>query len=462
MPLESAVGRRFRVGLVVLIALVFLMFGVLMVGRRAHLFTSKLPYQTQFESAAGLVSGNPVRLNGVTVGNVLEVNLSPDPADQTVRVIYEVDRKIAPRLRTGTTAAIKTIGLLGDKYVELVGGKADEPVVEPGGTIKAAAGGGLDDILKGSGDLLTDLSAIARSLKTILGNTEQGKGFIGELFAPGGEAGGRLANNLNGTLTSLNAVLGEDRPGRGPRGQAPRGQALRRPGRPVAPGGGRVAAQRLREDRGRNEQGHRSHPGPPLRPRGEEEGLRPGRSPVRDGGQPRRGHREPEDGQGRPADAPERRAVRPGVHREPARSLEAARFHRAQARRRPGHRRQVDQRSRDLRRGATTSSSGSTSRRSCAGSSGTVRDRASGSDTSPSPESRPTRSLPRSRTSTCRLPPAEVRFRRRRRPRRFRGLEPPRHGGSRVHRVPPLPAPPRPRRPGGRRGRLQRLLRSRR
>jgi len=209
MPLESAVGRRFRVGLVVLIALVFVMFGVLMVGKRAHLFTSKLPYQTQFESAAGLVSGNPVRLNGVTVGNVLEVNLSPDPADQTVKVVYEVDRKIAPRLRTGTTAAIKTIGLLGDKYVELVGGKADEPVVEPGGSIKAAAGGGLDDILKGSGDLLTDLSAIARSLKTILGNTEQGKGFIGELFAPGGEAGGRLANNLNGTLTSLNAVLGK-------------------------------------------------------------------------------------------------------------------------------------------------------------------------------------------------------------------------------------------------------------
>ena len=207
MPLESAVGRRFRVGLVVLIALVFVMFGVLMVGKRAHLFTSKLPYQTQFDSAAGLVSGNPVRLNGVTVGNVLQVNLSPDPADQTVRVVYEVDRKIAPRLRTDTTAAIKTIGLLGDKYVELVGGTAGKPVVEPGGDIKAAPGAGLEKLLEGSGDLLTDLGAIARSLKTILGNTEQGKGFIGELFAPGGEAGGRLANNLNGTLTSLNSVL---------------------------------------------------------------------------------------------------------------------------------------------------------------------------------------------------------------------------------------------------------------
>jgi phospholipid/cholesterol/gamma-HCH transport system substrate-binding protein len=118
-----------------------------------------------------------------------------------------VDRKVAPRLRTGTRASIKTIGLLGDKYVELAGGTAQEAVVEPGGDIKPAPGAGIEKLLEGSGDLLTDLGAIARSLKTILGNTEQGKGFIGELFAPGGEAGGRLANNLNSTLTSLNSVL---------------------------------------------------------------------------------------------------------------------------------------------------------------------------------------------------------------------------------------------------------------
>jgi phospholipid/cholesterol/gamma-HCH transport system substrate-binding protein len=206
MAIESTVGRRFRVGLVVLIALVFLMFGVLMVGKRAHLFTAKLPYQTQFDSAAGLVSGNPVRLNGVTVGNVLEVNLSPDPADQRVRVVYEVDRKVAPRLRTGTRASIKTIGLLGDKYVDLAGGAAEEPVVEPGGEIKPAPGAGLEKFLEGSGDLLTDLGAIARSLKNILGRTEQGKGFLGALTSES-EEGARLGGNLNATLQNLNAVL---------------------------------------------------------------------------------------------------------------------------------------------------------------------------------------------------------------------------------------------------------------
>jgi len=115
MVAESRVGRRFRVGLVVLVALFAVMIGVFMVGKRANLFTKRFPYETLFDSASGLVPGNPVRLNGVTVGNVLEVRLSPDPANRTVRVVYDVDRRAAPRIRKGTRASIKTIGLLGDK-----------------------------------------------------------------------------------------------------------------------------------------------------------------------------------------------------------------------------------------------------------------------------------------------------------------------------------------------------------
>lgn len=203
---EPVVGRRFRVGLVVLIALVAVMIGIFMVGRRANLFKKKWPYETRFDSAAGLVPGNPVRLNGVTVGNVLEVRLSPEPADQTVRVVYEVDRNVAPRLRAGTRASIKTIGLLGDKYVDLAGGTAAESQVAIGGKIPPAPGAGLEKLLEGGGDLLTDLSAIARSLKSILGRTEQGKGLLGELTSESPQ-GARIGNNLSATLASLNTVL---------------------------------------------------------------------------------------------------------------------------------------------------------------------------------------------------------------------------------------------------------------
>ncbi len=211
---EPVVARRFRVGLVVLFALAAVMSGIFMVGRRANLFKKKFPYETRFESASGLVGGNPVRLNGVTVGNVLEVILSPDPADRTVRVVYDVDRRAAPRLRKGTRASIKTIGLLGDKYVDLEGGTAEEAEVPIGGAIPAAPGAGIEKLLEGSGDLVGDLAAIARSLKNILGRTEEGKGLLGALTSDSRESD-RLGNDLHSTLGNLNAILKKVNGGQG-------------------------------------------------------------------------------------------------------------------------------------------------------------------------------------------------------------------------------------------------------
>lgn len=214
MPTEPLVGRRFRVGLVVLIALFATMVGIFMIGQRANLFRKKFPYETRFDSAAGLIAGNVVSLNGVVVGNVLEVNLSGDPADRTVRVVYDVVRRWAPMLRKGTRASIKTRGLLGDKYIELEGGKADEPEVPIGGEIPAAPGAGLEKLLQGSGDLLTDLSAIAKSLRNILGRTEQGEGFLGSITS-NSEESEKLGNSFNAALHSLNAILQSVQNGQG-------------------------------------------------------------------------------------------------------------------------------------------------------------------------------------------------------------------------------------------------------
>ncbi|HYK42258.1 MAG TPA: MlaD family protein [Thermoanaerobaculia bacterium] len=211
---EPHVARRFRVGIVVLFALIAVMSGIFMVGRRANLFKKKFPYETRFDSASGLVTGNPVRLNGVTVGNVIEVVLSPDPADRTVRVVYDVDRRAAPRLRKGTRASIKTIGLLGDKYVDLEGGTAEESEVPIGGVIPAAPGAGIEKLLEGSGDLVGDLAAIARSLKNILGRTEQGKGFLGALTSDSQESD-KLGNDLHATLGNLNVILKKINSGQG-------------------------------------------------------------------------------------------------------------------------------------------------------------------------------------------------------------------------------------------------------
>jgi phospholipid/cholesterol/gamma-HCH transport system substrate-binding protein len=104
--------------------------------------------------------------------------------------------------------------LLGDKYVDLEGGTAEEAEVPIGGVIPAAPGAGIEKLLEGSGDLIGDLSAIARSLKNILGRTEEGKGFLGALTSESKESG-QLGEDLHGTLGNLNAILKKVNSGQG-------------------------------------------------------------------------------------------------------------------------------------------------------------------------------------------------------------------------------------------------------
>jgi UDP-glucuronate 4-epimerase len=200
------VHRRFRVGLVVLLALVAFGVGVFMVGRRADIFTRKVDYHIHFASASGLTQGNSVRLAGVNVGNVTEVSLSDRPGDTSVTVTVSVDRRMSSRIRTDTTAAIKTIGLLGDKYIELTGGSAGAAEVAPGGDIPAAREAGIEKLLAGGEGLLGDLTAIAQSLKVILGRTEKGEGLLGELTSRSA-TGDELGSNLNRTLKRLSTTL---------------------------------------------------------------------------------------------------------------------------------------------------------------------------------------------------------------------------------------------------------------
>jgi phospholipid/cholesterol/gamma-HCH transport system substrate-binding protein len=83
-----------------------------------------------------------------------------------------------------------------------------------GGDIPAAPGAGLEKILEGGGNLIADLSAIATSLKNILGRTERGEGFLGAITSNSDESK-RLGNNLNDTLHTLNAMLKKIETGQG-------------------------------------------------------------------------------------------------------------------------------------------------------------------------------------------------------------------------------------------------------
>lgn len=175
------VWREIRVGLLVVAGLVSLGTMVFLVSEKQEMFSLKNRYYVELETVSGLDVGSPVQLNGVTVGSVKEIDL-PRNVDATVLTVWlSVNRLYEARIREDSIARIKTIGLLGDKFVEISSGTAGADLIPDRGRIPAAPATDVDKLLAAGGDAAGNVVAISYSLRTILERMEEGEGILGQL-----------------------------------------------------------------------------------------------------------------------------------------------------------------------------------------------------------------------------------------------------------------------------------------
>jgi phospholipid/cholesterol/gamma-HCH transport system substrate-binding protein len=95
------------------------------------------PYELRipFREATQLAQQSDVRISGVSVGKVQDIELAPNSED-ALATIY-LDDKYGPIPR-GTRAILRTKTLLGETYVELAPGDSDSPELPDGATLPAA------------------------------------------------------------------------------------------------------------------------------------------------------------------------------------------------------------------------------------------------------------------------------------------------------------------------------------
>jgi phospholipid/cholesterol/gamma-HCH transport system substrate-binding protein len=95
------------------------------------------PYEIRipFHEATQLAQQSDVRISGVSVGKVQDIELAPNGED-ALATVY-LDDKYGPIPR-GTRAILRTKTLLGETYIELSPGDADSPDLADGATLPAA------------------------------------------------------------------------------------------------------------------------------------------------------------------------------------------------------------------------------------------------------------------------------------------------------------------------------------
>ncbi len=122
-----------KVGLFVIVSLVIFVATFVSIAN-VSLRGGMTRYKTNFAFAGGLEKGAVVRFGGLKVGRVTDIHTAPE--DPT-KVEILLDLKPNTPVRQDSVAAVSTLGMLGENYVEITPGKKESPPLPPGSAIQS-------------------------------------------------------------------------------------------------------------------------------------------------------------------------------------------------------------------------------------------------------------------------------------------------------------------------------------
>ncbi|HEO63858.1 MAG TPA: MCE family protein [Candidatus Omnitrophica bacterium] len=117
---------------------VFISFGIVLFGAlvftisNINFFYKGYEVRALFRFASGIETGAPVRLAGVKVGEVKSVKIIYDPEDEAPLVEVDLIINSNVLIRQNANVLISTLGLLGEKYVEILPGDKSKPLLRDG------------------------------------------------------------------------------------------------------------------------------------------------------------------------------------------------------------------------------------------------------------------------------------------------------------------------------------------
>jgi len=159
--LQLRVGAFILAGLLVLIGLIYFL------GRQSGMFERQYRLIAGFAQVGGLVEGATVRLAGVPVGRVTAIRL-PESLSRKVQLELTLVRRVQHRVRADSVARIETLGLLGDKIVEVTLGSPGAPALPEGAEIQTEEPLDTNSLVKQGTELLRNFVDLSAELKTTI------------------------------------------------------------------------------------------------------------------------------------------------------------------------------------------------------------------------------------------------------------------------------------------------------
>ena len=204
MPRTRSLGwAELKIGIVTAFALIMAMTLIFLLSGEGGFFWRRYSVKTLFPNAAGLKPGAPVRLAGVEVGSVSEV----DVAGNQVEVVMEINRNYQQHVTTDSRASLGSVSLLGESAVDITASRSGLPIPEWGYVPSGPAVGSLAEVTTKATEGIEELTLILQDIRG-------GRGTIGRLFTDDA-----LYQEMHRLVTAAEDVVQNVNAGRGTLGR---------------------------------------------------------------------------------------------------------------------------------------------------------------------------------------------------------------------------------------------------
>lgn len=200
---RSLAWAELKIGLVAVAALALAALLIFALTGSGGFSWERYALKTIFTNIAGLNEGSQVRIAGVPVGTVTNIEFVGDRVEVTV----EISEEMRPRVTTGSTAALGSVSLLGEAAVDITPSTEGTPIPEWGYIKSGVAVGSLAEVTTQATQGIEQISGLLRDIRG-------GRGTVGQLFT-----NDSLYQEMNALVAAAENVVQSVNSGRGTLGR---------------------------------------------------------------------------------------------------------------------------------------------------------------------------------------------------------------------------------------------------
>jgi len=203
---------QLKVGGLIAVAILVTGIAVYKLGKAVNLFSKRYELTAFLKEAGGLRVGGQVMVAGQLAGTIQEIDFLPIDSDtlHNIKVVVGIDQKLQEQVRRDSKARVKTLGLLGDKIIDISPGTLNARPLHDGDTLRVQASLDYEEVLNKAASAVDDVVGLTKDMRTLTASLVSGKGTIGQLLT-----NPALYNQLEGTLGRTNALLNRVQSSRG-------------------------------------------------------------------------------------------------------------------------------------------------------------------------------------------------------------------------------------------------------